>query len=68
MCREGLDRIFKLIKAFIENSTRTRRKGGNGTTFHETMTYFWYSFPIVLQYDKHDDGIDKIMMAGLTGS
>ena len=41
ICREGLDRIFRGIKAFIENSPRTKRKGGNGTTFHETMTYFW---------------------------
>lgn len=46
--REGMKLIFDGIKAFIENSPRTRRGGGNpaepnnrGTTFHETMTYFW---------------------------
>jgi ADP-ribosylation factor protein 1 len=45
--REGMKLIFAGIKTFIENSPRTRR-GGNptepnnrGTTFHETMTYFW---------------------------
>jgi len=30
---------FDGIKKFIENSDRTRRS--RGTTFHETMTYFW---------------------------
>lgn len=47
--REGMSRIFSGIKAFIENSPRTRRSAGvgadgtptRGTTFHETMTYFW---------------------------
>jgi hypothetical protein len=43
--REGMLRIFADIKRFIENSPRTRRGGGDsssrGTTFHETMTYFW---------------------------
>lgn len=54
--REGMDRIFRGIKAFIENSPRTKRGGSatdgipgsdsnnnsnRGTTFHETMTYFW---------------------------
>ena len=37
--REGIAEIFKRIKAFIENSPRTHRS--KGTTFHETMTYFW---------------------------
>lgn len=31
--------IFDGIKNFIANSTRTQRS--RGTTFHETMTYFW---------------------------
>jgi small GTP-binding protein len=44
--REGMKQIFEGIKSFIERSPRTRRgadgKGdGRGTTFHETMTYFW---------------------------
>ena len=44
--REGMRQIFEGIKSFIERSPRTRRgadgKGdGRGTTFHETMTYFW---------------------------
>ena len=37
--------IFERIKSFIERSPRTARGGGGnnnrGTTFHETMTYFW---------------------------
>lgn len=37
--REGMVEIFRRIKAFIENSPRTHRS--KGTTFHETMTYFW---------------------------
>eukprot|EP00927_Polykrikos_kofoidii_P009755 TRINITY_DN14087_c0_g1_i1.p1 TRINITY_DN14087_c0_g1~~TRINITY_DN14087_c0_g1_i1.p1 ORF type:complete len:511 (+),score=89.43 TRINITY_DN14087_c0_g1_i1:78-1610(+) len=37
--REGLRLIFDGIKRFIENSDRTKRS--RGTTFHETMTYFW---------------------------
>ncbi len=39
--RKGLQRIFSSIRSFIENSSRTKRGTGNGTTFHETMTYFW---------------------------
>ena len=45
--REGMQLIFRDIKSFIENSPRTRRGGtsdaaaNRGTTFHETMTYFW---------------------------
>jgi ADP-ribosylation factor protein 1 len=41
--REGLVRIFASIKAFIENSPRTKTASSStrGTTFHETMTYFW---------------------------
>ncbi|GAQ85950.1 GTP-binding ADP-ribosylation factor [Klebsormidium nitens] len=37
--REGMRLIFEGIKAFIANSPRTKR--ARGTTFHETMTYFW---------------------------
>lgn len=37
--RDGLTKIFDSIRAFIENSPRTHRS--RGTTFHETMTYFW---------------------------
>jgi hypothetical protein len=37
--REGMKLIFSKIKAYIENSDRTKRN--HGTTFHETMTYFW---------------------------
>eukprot|EP01034_Spumella_vulgaris_P027234 gene27235-33925_t len=37
--KEGLPMIFDLIKHFIANSPRTQRS--RGTTFHETMTYFW---------------------------
>eukprot|EP00277_Geminigera_cryophila_P027408 CAMPEP_0179483732 /NCGR_PEP_ID=MMETSP0799-20121207/60830_1 /TAXON_ID=46947 /ORGANISM="Geminigera cryophila, Strain CCMP2564" /LENGTH=519 /DNA_ID=CAMNT_0021297373 /DNA_START=397 /DNA_END=1956 /DNA_ORIENTATION=- len=37
--REGIRHIFDGIKLFIANSTRTQRS--RGTTFHETMTYFW---------------------------
>jgi hypothetical protein len=42
-CRQqGMRLIFSGIKAFIENSALTQRKDtGRGTTFHETMTYFW---------------------------
>jgi len=48
--RDGMKLIFGDIKTFIENSPRTRRGGpssgsgsnnNRGTTFHETMTYFW---------------------------
>ena len=35
--------IFSGIKAFIQNSPLTQRKDtSRGTTFHETMTYFWF--------------------------
>mmetsp|Transcript_10493 Transcript_10493/g.34463 ORF Transcript_10493/g.34463 Transcript_10493/m.34463 type:complete len:519 (-) Transcript_10493:54-1610(-) len=37
--REGMKRIFDGIRSFIANSKRTQR--ARGTTFHETMTYFW---------------------------
>jgi ADP-ribosylation factor 1/2 len=37
--REGMKCIFDGIRAFIDNSPRTQRS--RGTTFHETMTYFW---------------------------
>ena len=37
--REGMQKIFAAIAAFIENSPRTKR--ARGTTFHETMTFFW---------------------------
>ena len=37
--QKGLPLIFDGIKNFIENSDRTKR--ARGTTFHETMTYFW---------------------------
>jgi signal recognition particle receptor subunit beta len=44
--RHGMLLIFEKIKSFIERSPRTRRGGSSssnsrGTTFHETMTYFW---------------------------
>jgi hypothetical protein len=34
-----MSEIFRRIKAFIDNSPVTHRS--KGTTFHETMTYFW---------------------------
>lgn len=37
--KQAMECIFSAIKAFIANSTRTQRS--RGTTFHETMTYFW---------------------------
>eukprot|EP00198_Chlamydomonas_reinhardtii_P001466 XP_001690802.1 ARF-like GTPase ARLP2, atypical [Chlamydomonas reinhardtii] len=37
--REGLARIHSAIQSFIANSPVTKRK--TGTTYHETMTYFW---------------------------
>jgi len=37
--KEGLKLIFEGIKNFIANSKRTTRS--KGTTFHETLTYFW---------------------------
>lgn len=40
--QRGMDLIFSGIKAFIENSPLTQRKdSARGTTFHQTMTYFW---------------------------
>ena len=40
--QQGMRLIFSGIKAFIENSALTQRKDtGRGTTFHQTMTYFW---------------------------
>mmetsp|Transcript_20151 Transcript_20151/g.28886 ORF Transcript_20151/g.28886 Transcript_20151/m.28886 type:complete len:554 (+) Transcript_20151:48-1709(+) len=40
--QDGLPKIFQSIKRFIELSPRTKRSTSNrGTTFHETMTYFW---------------------------
>lgn len=41
--QEGMKLIFSGIKSFIENSPRTKASSTNtrGTTFHETMTYFW---------------------------
>ena len=39
--KEGMRQIFEAIKNFIENSDRTKRGSGRGTTFHVTMTYFW---------------------------
>jgi len=37
--REGMNKIFSSIKNFIANSSITKRS--RGTTFHESMTYFW---------------------------
>eukprot|EP00286_Rhodomonas_abbreviata_P025296 CAMPEP_0181294310 /NCGR_PEP_ID=MMETSP1101-20121128/3528_1 /TAXON_ID=46948 /ORGANISM="Rhodomonas abbreviata, Strain Caron Lab Isolate" /LENGTH=520 /DNA_ID=CAMNT_0023398951 /DNA_START=105 /DNA_END=1667 /DNA_ORIENTATION=+ len=37
--REGMKRIFEGIREFIANSARTVRS--RGTTFHESMTFFW---------------------------
>ena len=37
--QKGMPEIFDGIRNFIANSTRTHRS--QGTTFHETMTYFW---------------------------
>ncbi|EFJ50977.1 hypothetical protein VOLCADRAFT_88144 [Volvox carteri f. nagariensis] len=37
--REGLARIHASIRAFIQHSPLTARR--SGTTYHETMTYFW---------------------------
>ncbi|GLC43758.1 hypothetical protein PLESTB_000905000 [Pleodorina starrii] len=37
--REGLARIHASIRAFIVHSPITARR--SGTTYHETMTYFW---------------------------
>lgn len=37
--KDGLPKIFDSIRSFIANSKRTQRS--RGTTFHETMTYFW---------------------------
>lgn len=53
--REGMKRIFDSIKSFIERSPRTRRNAGSGdasrgTTFHETMTYFWVH---MVDYSMH---------------
>ena len=40
--REGMARIFTSIESFIGRSPRTKRSDtSRGTTFHETMTYFW---------------------------
>ena len=40
--REGMEKIFSSIKNFIERSPITKRSDtSRGTTFHETMTYFW---------------------------
>lgn len=40
--REGMEKIFTNIRSFIEISPRTKRSDtSRGTTFHETMTYFW---------------------------
>ncbi|GFR46884.1 hypothetical protein Agub_g8525 [Astrephomene gubernaculifera] len=39
--REGLRRIHASIRAFIQHSPLTRRRTGSGSTYHETMTYFW---------------------------
>ena len=40
--KQGMELIFGGIRSFIENSPHTQRKDtGRGTTFHQTMTYFW---------------------------
>jgi hypothetical protein len=40
--QQGMDLIFNGIQSFIQNSPRTQRSDtGRGTTFHQTMTYFW---------------------------
>jgi hypothetical protein len=40
--QRGMDLIFNGIKSFIEHSPHTQRKDtARGTTFHQTMTYFW---------------------------
>lgn len=40
--RIAIEKIFSAIKKFIELSPRTKRSDtSRGTTFHETMTYFW---------------------------
>lgn len=39
----GTPKIFHLLQQFIANSPRTKRASNatRGTTFHETMTFFW---------------------------
>lgn len=39
----GTPKIFHLLKEFIAHSPRTQRASSStrGTTFHETMTFFW---------------------------
>uniref|UniRef100_A0A7R9VZ73 Uncharacterized protein n=1 Tax=Chlamydomonas euryale TaxID=1486919 RepID=A0A7R9VZ73_9CHLO len=39
--RAAMPLIFDGIKNFIEKSPKARRASGRGSTFHETMTYFW---------------------------
>lgn len=40
--RVGMEKIFSSIESFIKRSPRTKRSDtSRGTTFHETMTYFW---------------------------
>lgn len=40
--QQGMDLIFNGIKSFIQHSPHTQRKDtARGTTFHQTMTYFW---------------------------
>jgi ADP-ribosylation factor protein 1 len=42
--QQAMPLIFNGIRSFIENSPRTKPSAANnnrGTTFHETMTYFW---------------------------
>lgn len=53
LCLQGMARIFSGIKAFIENSPRTKRGSGRGTTFHETLTYTCRCLPALTSPNSH---------------
>lgn len=53
--------IFEKIKNFIANSSRTQRS--RGTTFHETLTYFWvHMVHYAIASTKYPDGQFKTFL------
>lgn len=61
--RQGMSMIFKSIRAFIENSPRTKRASGRGTTFHATLTYVWgHLVDFAIASTKNHDGQFKTFL------
>jgi len=59
--KNGMPLIFQGIKEYIDNSDNTKRS--RGTTFHETMTYFWvHMVHYALTATKNPTGDFKVFL------